>query len=146
MNSIAGKVGVRPGSQSLPISQLRVSRRGVESPGGCVGDSSDNALPGAVSGSTKTRGIRQCGSWCNISAVEYAFERDDWLDHRALLEPIGNTSLAKRKLAYYEQMEWSTVAARSWPTCFRHARRDSVTWLLIAWHACNDSNGYSVKI
>jgi transposase InsO family protein len=47
-----------------------------------------------------------------MDAVEYAtLEWLDWINHRRLLEPIGNAPRAKFEQAYYDQLEGQAVAA-----------------------------------
>ena len=64
---------------------------GIEPSVGSVGDSYDNALAETINGLYKTEVIRQPGPWRTIEDVEFAtLKWVDWVNHRRLLEPIGN--------------------------------------------------------
>jgi transposase InsO family protein len=101
------------GSQYLSIRYSeRLEQAGAEPSVGSVGDSYDNALAESIIGLYKTEVIRHRGPWRNIDAVEYAtLEWVDWFNHRRLLEPIGNVPPAELEMAYYRQLEESTMAA-----------------------------------
>jgi transposase InsO family protein len=52
------------------------------------------------------------GPWRHVDAVEYAtLEWVDWLNHRRLLETIGNVPPAELELAYYRQQNELALAA-----------------------------------
>ena len=100
------------GSQYLSICYSeRLASAGVEPSVGSRGDSYDNALAETIIGLYKTEVIRHRGPWRTIDMVEYAtLEWVDWFNHRRLLEPIGDIPPAEREIAYYRQLEESTVA------------------------------------
>ena len=101
------------GSQYLSIRYTeRLAEAGVNASVGSVGDSYDNALAETINGLYKTEVIRRRGPWRHIDAVEYAtLEWVDWLNHRRLLEPIGDVPPAELEQAYYRQLEESAMAA-----------------------------------
>jgi putative transposase len=56
-----------------------------------VGDSYDNALAESINRLYKAEVIHRRAPWRSLEAVEFAtLEWVDWLNHRRLLEPIGN--------------------------------------------------------
>jgi len=101
------------GSQYLSIRYSeRLAEAGVQSSVGSRGDSYDNALAETIIGLFKTEVIRRRGPWRTLDAVEYAtLEWVDWINHRRLLESIGNRPPAEKEQAYYRQREGSAMAA-----------------------------------
>jgi putative transposase len=90
----------------------RLAEAGIEPSVGSVGDSYDNALAETVIGLFKAEVIHRRGPWRSLEAVEYAtLEWVDWLNHRRLLEPIGNVPPAEAEARYYEQTEALSLAA-----------------------------------
>ncbi len=74
----------------------RLAEAGVETSVGSRGDSWHNALAGTISGLYKTEAIGRRGPWRNGDAVKYAtLEWVAWLNHRRLLESIGNVPPAE---------------------------------------------------
>ena len=60
----------------------------------------------------KTEIIRRRGPWRTLDAVELAtLEWVDWVNHRRLLEPIGNMPPAEAEAQYSEKMEKRPVPA-----------------------------------
>lgn len=79
--------------QSVSVDSLfgAVGGGRVEPSVGSVGDSCDNALAETILGLYKTELIWQRGPWRNLEGVEFAtLKWVHWLNHRRLLEPIGN--------------------------------------------------------
>lgn len=75
-------------------------------------DSYDNALAETIIGLYETEVIRSRGPWRHLDAVEFAtLEWVDWVNHRRLLEPIGDVPPAEKEAAYYEQITGSAKAA-----------------------------------
>jgi transposase InsO family protein len=101
------------GSQYLSIRYTeRLGEAGVAPSVGSVGDSYDNALAETVIGPFKTEIIRRLGPWRSLEAVEIAtLEWVDWLNHRRLLEPIGNIPPAEAEKRYHAELETRAVAA-----------------------------------
>ena len=101
------------GSQYLSIRYTeRLAEAGIEQSVGSVGDSFDNALAESIIGLYKTEVIRPRGPWRGLEAVEFAtLEWVDWLNHRRLLEGIGNRPPAEAEAAYYRQAEHTALAA-----------------------------------
>lgn len=99
------------GSQYLSIRYSeRLAAAGVAPSVGRRGDSYDNALAETIIGLYKTEVIRHRGPWRTIDMVEYAtLEWVDWFNNRRLLESIGDIPPAEREIAYYRQLEESTV-------------------------------------
>jgi putative transposase len=100
------------GSQYLSIRYSeRLAEAGVEPSVGRRGDSYDNALAETIIGLYKTEVIHRRGPWRTIDMVEYAtLEWVDWFNNRRLLEPIGDIPPAEKEIAYYSQLQESTVA------------------------------------
>ena len=115
--SRAGAAGVvhhsDRGSQYLSIRYSeRLAEAGVEPSVGSVGDSYDNALAETIIEFFKMEVIHPRGPWRQLEAVEYAtLEWVDWLNHRRLLEPIGNVPPAEMGLAYHCQQHALALAA-----------------------------------
>ncbi len=101
------------GSQYVAIRYTeRLTEAGVEPSVGSVGDSQDNALAKTINGLCKTEVIRRRRPWRTLKAVEFAtLERVDWLNHRRLLEPIGNIPPVEAEARYYAQTEDVAIAA-----------------------------------
>jgi len=101
------------GGQYLSIRYTeRLAEAGAEPSVGSVGDSYDNALAETIIGLYKTEIIHHRGPWRDFDAVEYAtLEWVDWVNHRRLLEPIGNVPPAELELAYYRQQDERALAA-----------------------------------
>ena len=77
-----------------------------------VGDSYDNALAESINGLHKAEVIRRRGPWRSLEAVEFAtLEWVDWLNHRRLLEPIGNIPPAEAEALYHAAQENLLLAA-----------------------------------
>lgn len=54
----------------------------------------------------------RCGPWRSFEAVEFAtLEWIDWLNHRRLLERIGNIPPAEAEQQYYAMLDDTTMAA-----------------------------------
>jgi putative transposase len=84
----------------------------VESCGGSVGDSYDNALAETINGLYKAEVIHRRGPWRHAEAVEFAtLEWVDWFNHRRLLEPIGNVPPAEAEARSYEQLNELAMVA-----------------------------------
>ena len=100
------------GSQYLSIRYSeRLAEAGVAPSVGRRGDSYDNALAETIIGIYKTEVIRHRGPWRTIDMVEHAtLEWVDWFNNRRLLEPIGDIPPAEKEIAYYNELQESTVA------------------------------------
>ena len=49
--------------------------------------------------------------WRHLEAVELAtLEWVEWLNHRRLVEPIGDLTPVEKEELYYQNQEWATVA------------------------------------
>jgi len=82
----------------------RLAEAGAVTSVGSRGDSYESALAESVIGIYKTELIGGQGPWKNLDGVEYAtLERVDWLNHRRLLEPIGNIPPAELEQEYDRQ-------------------------------------------
>lgn len=78
---------------------------------GSVGAPYDNALAETINGLYKAEVIHR-RSWQNREAVELAtLEWVDWVNHRRLLEPIGNMPPAEAEANYHQQLIESVQAA-----------------------------------
>jgi len=90
----------------------RLAKAGIEPSVGSVGDSYDNALAETVNGLYKVEVIHRRGPSRLFEAVEYAtLEWVDWLNHRRLLEPIGNIPPAEAEEQYYAMIKQPAMAA-----------------------------------
>jgi len=71
---------------------------------GSKGDSYDNALAETINGLYKTEVIyRRRGGWNGIDDVSFStLEWVDWVNHRRLLEPIGDVPPVEFEAAYCE--------------------------------------------
>ncbi|WP_201727828.1 IS3 family transposase [Acidocella sp. C78] len=101
------------GSQYVSIKYTeRLMEAGIEPSVGSVGDSYDNALAESINGLYKTEVIRRRGPWKSLEAVEFAtLEWVDWLNHRRLLEPIGNIPPAEAEQRYFATLDQMKIAA-----------------------------------
>ena len=82
----------------------RLRDAGIEPSVGSVGDSYDNAMAETINGLYKTELIRRQGPWRGLDDVEYAtLEWVDWLNHRRILEPIGDIPPAEYEANHYRQ-------------------------------------------
>ena len=91
--------------------QERLSRAGVVSSVGRVGDSYDNALAETVIGLYKSELIRPLGPWEGKSSVEYeTLKWVDWYNHRRLLSSIGYRPPAEWEAMYDCRGKGSAVA------------------------------------
>jgi putative transposase len=101
------------GSQYVSIKYTeRLAAAGIEPSVGSVGDSYDNALAETMNGLYKAEVIHQRGPWRSFESVEFAtLEWVDWLNHRRLMEPIGNIPPAEAEQRYYAILDAQTVAA-----------------------------------
>ena len=101
------------GSQYVSIKYTeRLAEAGIEPSVGSVGDSYDNALAETINGLYKAEVIHRRGPWRSFEAVEYAtLEWVDWVNHRRLLEPIGNIPPAEAEEQYYAMTEQRPMAA-----------------------------------
>ena len=101
------------GSQYVSIRYTeRLGEAGIEPSVGSVGDSYDNALAETINGLYKAEVIHRRGPWRSYEAVEFAtLEWVDWLNHRRLLEPIGNIPPAEAEARYYAALDNSAIAA-----------------------------------
>ena len=69
-------------------------------------------LVAANIGLYKTEVIHRRGPWRNLEAVEYAtLEWVDWINHRRLLEPLGNVPPAELEVSYYQSTGQLPIAA-----------------------------------
>ena len=87
----------------------RLAEAGIEPSVGSVGDSYDNALAETINGLYKAEVIHRCGPWRNFEAVEFATL--EWINHRRLLEPIGNIPPAEAEERYYAMLDEPAMAA-----------------------------------
>ena len=101
------------GSQYVSIRYTeRLAEAGIEPSVGSVGDSHDNALAETVIGLFKTEVIHRRGPWRSLEAVAFAtLEWVDWVNHRRLLEPIGNIPPAKAEARFHAQSEGLAMVA-----------------------------------
>lgn len=101
------------GSQYVSIRYTeRLAEAGLEPSVGSVGDSYDNALAETINGLYKAEVIYRSTSWRTHEDVEWAtLQWVDWLNHRRLLEPIGNIPPAENEAAYYQQRDALPIAA-----------------------------------
>ena len=101
------------GSQHLSIRGTeRLLEAGIEPSVGSVGDSYDNALAGTVNGLFKTGVVRRRGPWRSVEAVELAtLAWVAWLNHRRLLEPIGDVPPAEAEARCHAELEATALAA-----------------------------------
>lgn len=89
----------------------RLAEAGITPSVGSVGDSHDNALAETINGLYKAEVIHRRGPWRSFEAVEYAtLEWVDWLNHRRLLEPIGNIPPAEAEERVYAAIAPMDVA------------------------------------
>ncbi len=105
--------GQRVSGQYLSIRYSeRLAEVGAEPSVGSVGDSYDNALAETIIGLFKTEVIHPRGPWRTVDDVEYAtLEWVDWLNHRRLLQPIGDIPPAELEQSFYQQQHESAKAA-----------------------------------
>src|SRR3977135_1588264 len=90
----------------------RLLEAGVEPSVGSVGDSYDNALAETINGLYKAEIIHRRGPRRACEAGEFAtLEWVDWVNHRRLLEPIGNIPPAEAEDRYYATLELPAMAA-----------------------------------
>jgi putative transposase len=91
------------GVQHLSIRRTeRLAEAGAATSVGSRGDSYDNTQAESAIGLSRTELIRKQGPWKNLDGVEFAtLEWVDWLNHRRLLEPIGNIPAAELEQEYY---------------------------------------------
>lgn len=101
------------GSQYVSIKYTEsLSEAGIEPSVGSVRDSYDNALAETINGLYKAEVIHRCGPWRSFEALEFAtHEWVDWLNHRRLLEPIGNIPPAEAEEKYYAMLDDIPMAA-----------------------------------
>ena len=89
----------------------RLAEAGIEPSVGSVGDSYDNALAETINGLYKAEVIHRRGPWRSFDAEEFTtLEWVDWLNHRRLLEPIGNIPPAEAEARYYAALEQPALA------------------------------------
>ena len=70
-----------------------------------------NALAESIIGLYKTEVIRPRGPWRGLEAVGFAtLEWVDWINHRRLLEVIGNRPPAEAEAAYHRQVGHAALA------------------------------------
>jgi len=100
------------GSQYVSIRYTeRLAEAGIEPSVGSVGDSYDNALAETLNGLCKAE-VAHRQSWRNHEALELAtLAWVDWLNHRRLLEPIGNIPPAEAEANYYRQQTGLSMVA-----------------------------------
>ncbi len=90
----------------------RLAAAGIEPSVGSVGDAYDNALAETINGLYKTEVIRRRSSWKSMEEVEMeTLKWVDWLNHRRLLEPIGNIPPAEAEENYHAMMDNTKMAA-----------------------------------
>ena len=90
----------------------RHAEAGIEPSVGSVGDSYDNALAETINGLYKAEVIHWRGRWRSFEAVEYAtLEWVDWINHRRLLQPIGNIPPAEAEQQHYAAADQIGMAA-----------------------------------
>lgn len=90
----------------------RLAEAGIEPSVGSVGDAYDNALAETINGLYKTEVIRRRSSWKSMEEVEMeTLKWVDWLNHRRLLEPIGNIPPAEAEENYHAMMDNTKMAA-----------------------------------
>lgn len=81
-------------------------KRESSHPLGSVGGSYENALAEAINGSYNTEPIRPRGTRRHVDDVEIAtLEWIHWLNHRRIMESIGNVPPVELEAACHEQPE-----------------------------------------
>ncbi len=95
---------------------------------GSIGDSYDNTVAETIDGLYKAEVIHRRGPWRSFEAVEFAaLTWVDWLNHRRLLDPIGNIPPAEAEERYYGMLEVQKLAALLKPYRLRQSRDGSAT-------------------
>jgi putative transposase len=90
----------------------RLAESGIEPSVGSTDDSYNNALAESINGLYKSEVIHRRGPWRNVEDVEFAaLEWVDWVNHRRLLEPIGDVPPAEFEQMHYEQQTSLAIAA-----------------------------------
>ncbi len=90
----------------------RLAEAGIEPSVGSVGESFDNALAETINGLFKAEVIHQRGPWRSFETVEFAtLEWVDRVNHRRLLEPVGNIPPAEAEEQYYAMLDQTAAAA-----------------------------------
>jgi transposase InsO family protein len=101
------------GSQYLSIRYSeRLAEAGMESSVGSRRDSYDNAMAETINGLYKAELIHLRGPWRTVDDVEFAtLEWVHWLNHRRLLQPIGDIPPAEFEATYYQREAESAMVA-----------------------------------